>query len=125
MNVATKWEEVSLKKFQALNAFIMSDVKMTDLDRSIEIYALLTDNPDEARDALLNMTVDQLSIELSKIHFIVNKYKSKVPETEYDIDGNKYTVQLNLRNMTAAQYIDFQNFYKDYKKNQKYIFLCF
>lgn len=125
MNVATKWEEVSLKKFQALNAFIMSDVKMTDLDRSIEIYALLTDNPDEARDALLNMTVDQLSAELSKIHFIVNKYKSKVPETEYDIDGNKYTVQLNLRNMTAAQYIDFQNFYKDYEKNQKYIFLCF
>lgn len=125
MNVATKWEEVSLKKFQALNTFIMSDVKMTDLDRSIEIYSLLTDNPDEARDALLNMTVDQLSAELSKIHFIVNKYKSKVPETEYDIDGNKYTVQLNLRNMTAAQYIDFQNFYKDYKKNQKYIFLCF
>lgn len=125
MNVATKWEEVSLKKFQALNAFIMSNVKMTDLDRSIEIYSLLTDNPDEARDALLNMTVDQLSIELSKIHFIVNKYKSKVPETEYDIDGNKYTVQLNLRNMTAAQYIDFQNFYKDYEKNQKYIFLCF
>lgn len=70
MNVATKWEEVSLKKFQALNAFIMSNVKMTDLDRSIEIYSLLTDNPDEARDALLNMTVDQLSIELSKIHLL-------------------------------------------------------
>ena len=27
--------------------------------------------------------------------------------------------------MTAAQYIDFQNFYKDYQKNFKYIFLCF
>ena len=88
MNVATKWEEVSLKKFQALNSFTMSDAKMTDLDRSIEIYALLTDSPDKARDTLLNMTVDQLSAELNKIHFIVNKYKSKVPETEYEIDGN-------------------------------------
>lgn len=125
MNVATKWEEVSLKKYKELMQFIKENVKMTDLDRSIEIYAILSDNRDEARDKLLNMPIDELGKELSKVQFIINKYKSKIPETEYTIDGNKYTVQLNLKSMTAAQYIDFQNFYKDYEKNFKYIFLCF
>lgn len=105
--------------------FIKENVKMTDLDRSIEIYAILSDNKDEARDKLLNMPIDELGKELSKVQFIINKYKSKIPDTEYTIDGNKYTVQLNLKSMTAAQYIDFQNFYKDYEKNFKYIFLCF
>lgn len=126
MNVATKWEEVSLKKYEELMQFIIKEnVKMTDLDRSIEIYAILSDNKDEARDKLLNMPIDELGKELSKVQFIINKYKSKIPDTEYTIDGNKYTVQLNLKSMTAAQYIDFQNFYKDYEKNFKYIFLCF
>lgn len=125
MNVATKWEEVSLKKYEELMQFIKENVKMTDLDRSIEIYAILSDNKDEARDKLLNMPIDELGKELSKVQFIINKYKSKIPDTEYTIDGNKYTVQLNLKSMTAAQYIDFQNFYKDYEKNFKYIFLCF
>lgn len=105
--------------------FIQDNMDISDLDRSIEIYAILSDNRDEAREELLNMPVDNLGKELSKIQFIVNKYKSKIPETEYTIDGNKYTVQLNLKSMTAAQYIDFQNFYKDYEHNIKYIFLCF
>ena len=71
------------------------------------------------------MGLDELAAELSKVQFIINKYKAKAPETEYTIAGDKYTVQLNIRQMTAAQYIDFQNFYKDYQKNFKYIFLCF
>lgn len=125
MNIATKWEDVSLKQYEALMEFINSNAKMTDLDRSIEICALLSDDPDKTRDALLSMGLDELATELSKVQFIINKYKAKAPETEYTIAGDKYTVQLNIRQMTAAQYIDFQNFYKDYQKNQKYIFLCF
>lgn len=125
MNIATKWEDVSLKQYEALMEFINSNAKMTDLDRSIEICALLSDNPDKTRDTLLSMGLDELATELSKVQFIINKYKAKAPETEYTIAGDKYTVQLNIRQMTAAQYIDFQNFYKDYQKNFKYIFLCF
>lgn len=126
MKVATKWEEITLKQYESLMNFIEeNNTGMSDLDRSIEIYALLSDNPDKTRETLLNMPIDKLSSELNKIQFIVKKYEPKIPDTEYTIDGEKYTVQLNLRQMTTAQYIDFQNFYKDYKSNFKYIFMCF
>ena len=106
MNIATKWEDVSLKQYEALMEFINSNAKMTDLDRSIEICALLSDDPDKTRDTLLSMGLDELAVELNKVQFIINKYKAKAPETEYTIAGDKYTVQLNIRQMTAAQYID-------------------
>lgn len=123
--VATKWEDVSLKKYEALINFLNNSSELSDLDRTIEIYSILSDDPDKSRDYLLNLEVDKLSFELNKISFIKDKYKNKVPNTSYIIKGKEYTVQLNLNNMTTAQYIDFQNFYKDYNKNFKYIFLCF
>ena len=56
MNIATKWEDVSLKQYEALMEFINSNAKMTDLDRSIEICALLSDDPDKTRDTLLSIS---------------------------------------------------------------------
>lgn len=98
---------------------------MSDLDRTIELYSILSDNPEKSKAEVLNMDVALLGNELSKIQFITKKYKAKTPNTYYIIDGEEYTVQLSLRGMTAAQYIDFQNFYKEYDKNFKYIFWCF
>lgn len=125
MNIAQSWEEISLKRYEELMSFINAEEKMSDLDRSIEMCAILSGDRDNAREQLLNMSMEDLIKELNKIHFVVEKYKSKPPKTEYIIDGKEYTVQLNIKGMTAAQYIDFQNFYKDYEKNFKYIFLCF
>lgn len=125
MTVATNWNEVSLMKYEKLIELLKEESIQDDLDRSIEIYSILSDDPDNASETLYDMSISDLSVELNKIQFVTTPYKAKAPETEYIIDGKKYRVQLNLNEMTAAQYIDFQNFYKNYEANLKYIFLCF
>lgn len=125
MDIAQKWSEVTLKKYDALMDYLQTCSNDDDISRSIEIYSLLSDNPDEAREYLLNVPVSELSKELAKIKFIEYPYQPDVPEMEYSFGDKKYVVQYDVKKMTAAQYIDFQNLQKDMKKNFKNLFMCF
>lgn len=114
-----KWSDITLKSYQDLMFFLNSKEKMTDLDRNLEIYRILTG------EDISNLELDKLQDKLNELAFLNKTYEARVPDTEYVIDGKKYTVQLNLNKMTAGQYIDFQNLYKDYSKNLKYLVMCF
>lgn len=119
------WEDITLCKYERLIKFLNDSTKLNDLDRTIEIYSILSDDESKSREYLLNLDLNSLNNELLKISFIKTPYKNKVPSTSYVIEGREYTIQLNLNNMNTAQYIDFQNLYKEYEKNFKYIFMCF
>lgn len=105
--------------------YLQSSEGDDDVSRSIEIYSILSDDADKARDYLLNVPVGELSKELAKIKFVENSYQPDVPEMEYSFNGKKYAVQYDVKKMTAAQYIDFQNLQKDAQNNFKYLFMCF
>lgn len=113
------WSDITLKNYQDLMFFLSTREKMTDLDRNLEVYRILTG------EDISNLELDRLKDKLDEIAFLNKTYEARVPNTEYVIDGNLYTVQLNLNKMTAGQYIDFQNLYKDYSKNLKYLVMCF
>lgn len=105
--------------------YIESSITDDDISRNIEIYSILSEDPNQAREYLLNVPVSKLSEELVKIKFIEHKYEPQVPETEYSFNGQKFVIQYDVQKMTAAQYIDFQNLQRDSKKNFKYLFMCF
>lgn len=113
------WSDITLKNYQDLMFFLSTREKMTDLDRNLEIYRILTG------EDISNLELDRIKDKLDELSFLNKTYEARVPNTEYVIDGKKYTVQLNLNKMTAGQYIDFQNLYKDYNKNLKYLVMCF
>lgn len=114
-----KWSDITLKNYQDLMFFLSTREKMTDLDRNLEIYRILTG------EDISNLELDRIKDKLDELAFLNKTYEARVPNTEYVIDGKKYTVQLNLNKMTAGQYIDFQNLYKEYNKNLKYLVMCF
>ena len=67
MNIAQSWEEISLKRYEELMSFIKAEEEMSDLDRSIEMWAILSGDRDNAREQLLNMPMEDLIKELNKI----------------------------------------------------------
>lgn len=95
-----------------------------EISQNIEIYSILSDDPNKARELLLNASISELPKELSKIKFIEQAYQPDVPETEYTFNGKKYTVQFDVKKMTAAQYIDFQDLQKS-TNSFKNLFMCF
>lgn len=120
--VATKWEEVSLKQYDELVDYIATP-ETDSITNSVKIYGILSD--EKNTDKILSMPVTELEKELDKIRFIAEPYKVRTPEESYVIDGKEYEVDLNIKHLTAAAFIDYQNFIKDLKNNLKFIYLCF
>lgn len=125
MKIDTNWNEVTLKQYEDLLNYLSEASTEDEVARGIEICSILSDNPDKTREEILSLPINKIPEHLNKIQFITEPYSPKAPELEYTINGQKFTVQYNVKSMTAAQYIDFQNLYKNVNGNLKYIFLCF
>lgn len=123
-SVPERWEDVSLKKYCSLSEYI-SEQKPDDLtsfDTLLNIYSILMDIP---VDSLSDVPVTELQPKLMGMSFVNSQYVPKTPEQRYSIEGRNYSIDLNVKHLTASQFIDFSNFSKDIQTNLKYIYLCF
>ena len=75
-------------------------------------------------DTIVSLTTSEFSTLLSQTTFLSTLPKVKIQDT-YTINGNEYEVFLTLKDMSVAQYIDFQTFYKDQDKYFKELLACF
>lgn len=100
------WTELSLKKYNEIKDLYL-DTELSDEDRLILQINIL-------------FGVDALKLKTNELHKYVNEMKflgSKIPKMkikkEYKLGGNVYTLKKELKDVTVAQWIDWQNFLKD------------
>ena len=100
------WTELSLKKYNEIKDLYL-DENLSDEDRLILQINIL-------------FNVDPLKLKTSELHKYVNDMKflgEKVPKMklkkEYQLGNNTYVLKKELKDVTVAQWIDWQNFLKD------------
>lgn len=115
------WNEMNLSHYKRLFEIIRKDWE-NELDMNLAMVSVLSDMPIED---ITNMEVNKLQEFINNLKFIETPYKPKTPETTYNIGNKEYKVFFNVNKMTASQYIDFQNFYKQYDDFMPNLAACF
>ena len=107
------WTELSLKKYNEIKDLYL-DTELSDEDRLILQINIL-------------FGVDALKLKTSELHKYVNEMKflaTKPPKMklkkEYKLGSNVYTLKKELKDVTVAQWIDWQNFLKDGSDTDNY-----
>ena len=100
------WNDISIKQYNDIKNLYL-DPDLSDEDRLILQINIL-------------FGVDALKLKTSELHKYVNEMKflgSKIPKMklkkEYKLGSNIYTLKKELKDVTVAQWIDWQNFLKD------------
>ena len=100
------WNDISIKQYNDIKNLYL-DPDLSDEDRLILQINII-------------FGVDALKLKTSELHKYVKEMKflgEKVPKmkikNEYQLGNNVYTLRKDLRNLTVAQWLDFQNFLKD------------
>ena len=100
------WTELSLKKYNEIKDLYL-DPDLSDEDRLLYQIRILFD-------------VDPLKLKTNELRNYIDKMKflgEKVPKVKlkstYKLGENVYVLKKDLRNLTVAQWIDWQNFLKD------------
>ena len=107
------WTDISINQYNNIKDLYL-DTDLSDEDRLILQINIL-------------FGVDALKLKTSELHKYVNEMKflgSKIPKMklkkEYQLGNNTYTLKKDLRNLTVAQWIDWQNFLKDGSDTDNY-----
>ena len=120
------WKEISINTFKKLQN-VISDVPVTDdatLNNINSNIAMLSVLCDVDEDAIASLSTSEYIRLVNDSNFLSDMPKVKITDT-YVINGKVYKVFLSLKNMSVAQYIDFQTFYKEYDKYTRELLACF
>ena len=106
------WDTLPIGKYEEIKEIIRSGSE----DMDIEILAVLCGCD---VNEILNSPVSDVMALRTQAQFLNTKLKvrDRLRFSSIKIDGVKYNVHTNFKDITTAQYIDFQTFYKDYEKN--------
>ena len=107
------WNDISIKQYNDIKNLYL-DTELSDEDRLILQINIL-------------FGVDALKLKTSELHKYVNEMKflaTKPPKMkikkEYQLGNNTYTLKKELKDVTVAQWIDWQNFLKDGSDTDNY-----
>jgi len=108
-----EWKDINIKQYQDLCKEIDEDYT-DDLERSIGILATLTDKSiayytDE-------IPLKKLKEKLMGLAFIKDQPKQQKIHSKIRIGKKRYRFNLNMRNISAGQYIDLTELVKDKEK---------
>ena len=120
------WKEISINTFKKLQD-VISDVPVTDdatLNNINSNIAMLSVLCDVDEDTIASLSTNEFVKLVNDSNFLSDMPKVKITDT-YVINGKVYKVFLSLKNMSVAQYIDFQTFYKEYDKYTRELLACF
>lgn len=106
------WDKLTIGKYQEIKEIINSGAD--DYEIKTEILSVLTDIDVEE---LLDMPIGRYNHLLQNMNFLLEERRPKMVNTKYVLEGQTFEVMLNVEKMTAAQFIDYQNYAKDVDKN--------
>lgn len=116
------YNKLSIGKFIEIQELDFSG--MEEIDIQVSLIAILNDMTE---DEVLELPLNEYKDCARKLKFLATKpeSKTKVPKA-VKLDGKEYTVIKDIKEMTAGQYIDYQN-YLTHKDNKylPHILSCF
>ena len=105
-DIFMNWTDISINQYNNIKDLYL-DTELSDEDRLILQINIL-------------FGVDALKLKTNELHKYINEMKflgSKIPKMklkkEYQLGNNTYTLKKELKDVTVAQWIDWQNFLKD------------
>lgn len=117
------WKDININTYIKLKELL--EHKITDVESNVDLNVrLLSILCDVDEDIIANLQLDKF-VKLLKQSMFLNDMPKVEIKDNYDINGKKYNVHLNMSDMTISQYIDFQTFCKDRDKYLKEIIACF
>lgn len=101
------YKDLTLEKFEQLSNI---DIEMDDMEKMATTIAILSD---QTVDEVLNMHIDKFNDCAKRVLFLKESPKTtnKLPD-KIIINGKKYRILKDAKDMTAGQYIDFKNYAK-------------
>lgn len=117
------WKDININTFDKLKNITLSDDKsdLVGLNTNIELLSILCDCDE---DDIANLTTSEFSYLLSQTEYLKEMPKVDINDT-YILNGTEYKVFLTLKEMSVAQYIDFQTFFKEKEKYLKELLSIF
>lgn len=116
------WESISINVFNQLKGNISTDTdELKVLDNKIKLLSILCDVDEDKISAL---GIGEFTELLRQTSFLNEMPKAKIQD-RYIINGKEYKVFLSMKNMSVAQYIDFQTYYKEQDKYLKELLSVF
>lgn len=115
------WKDISINTYNKLIKVNTKGDYIEMLDNNVELLSILCD---VSEDEILKLTTTEFTSLLQQTSFLINMPKAKIQDT-YIINGKTYKVFLSLKNMSVAQYIDFQTYYKEKDKRLKELLSVF
>ena len=116
------WKKITIEIYDKLKA-LKTDVNTEEeiIEVNVQMLSILCD-VDE--NEILNLGLNEFQELIYKSEFLKNIPKVNLND-EYEINGKVYVVHRNLRELTTAQYIDFQSLYKEKEMKFKNLLACF
>ena len=120
------WKEININTFKKLqmelkDVVLTDDATLNNINNNIAMLSVLCD-VDE--DTIVSLSTSEYVRLVNECDFLIDMPKVKITD-KYTINNKEYEVFLSLRNMTVAQYVDFQTFYKEQDKYYKELLACF
>lgn len=119
--VKDSWSKINIDCYIKLQELKYNINELDNLNSNITLLSLLCECDE---DEISNLTTEEFKELLNQTAFLKELPKVKVQPT-YTINGKEYEVFLNLKEMTVAQYLDFQAFYKEQDKYIKELLSIF
>lgn len=110
--IINSWDKLTVGKYMEIKSVIDSD-----LEEAEKMTALLSLLSDIDEDELLDLPLVRYNHMLQNTSFLFTNLPKRVVATKYVLGGVTLDVMLNIEKMTAAQFIDYQNYVKDVEKN--------
>lgn len=106
------WTKVTVGKYEEIRRITNSGRDVTEVNT--ELLSVLTDIDVED---LLDMPLMRYNNLLQCTGFLYDEIPQRMVATKYVLGGVTFDVMLNIEKMTAAQFIDYQNYIKDIDNN--------
>lgn len=118
INIATSWNDVTLKQLDALR-----HVNNDDRDAEFKIIDILSDL---TFDDAYRLDMNDFNTIMDKLKFLNTNPDVVIPTEELVINGRKFTVTLMAHRMTAAQFLDYNSIMNmDVDKKNARVMACF
>jgi hypothetical protein len=115
-----KWTDVTVFQYQQINDLYLNSKDLSDLDISVKMASILTNQTENQIDSL---SVNQLGPLLDSITFINTDIKPEAVKI-IQINGRRYKCIYDVRNIPASRYIESKHFSSDVLGNLHKIMAC-
>jgi len=114
------WSNVTVFQYQQINELYANSKELTDLDISVKVASILTNQTENQIDSL---PVKELAPLLESISFINDEIKPEAVKV-LKINGKRYKCVYDVRNIPASRYIESKHFSSDVMGNLHKIMAC-